>query len=154
MCPHWNWEKGFTFLLVEFHWFYISFHVTDHSLNYPILMSSYCVMVWCLLYQSRKSVLYILCICFLYLDRSTYTIRWSRKLWMCALACSISMALLLQYRVQTIGVLPPSVRFIRRVLVVGVFTIAYGLSRVGLLTLEGLRDTLSAVKLKEAKRAR
>lgn len=73
---------------------------------------------------------------------------------MCALACSISMALLLQYRVQTIGVLPPSVRFIRRVLVVGVFTIAYGLSRVGLLTLEGLRDTLSAVKLKEAKRAR
>lgn len=26
MSPHWNWEKGLTFLLVEFHWFYISFH--------------------------------------------------------------------------------------------------------------------------------
>lgn len=48
--------------------------------------------------------------------RSSYIIRWSRKLGMCALACSIFMAPLLQYRVQTIGVLLPSVRFIRRFL--------------------------------------
>ncbi len=127
--------------------------ITDHGLNYPMFMSSYCFMVWCLLYQSRKCCTFYAYV-FLYLDRSTYTIRWSRKLWMCTLACSISMALLLQYRFQTLGVLPPSVRFIRRVSLVGVFPIAYGLSRVGLLTLEGLWDILPAVKLKEAKRAR
>ncbi len=127
--------------------------IPDHGLNYPMFMSSYCFMVWCLLYQSRKCCTFYAYV-FLYLDRSTYTIRWSRKLWMCTLACSISMALLLQYRVQTLGVLPPSVRFIKRGSLVGVFPIAYGLSRVGLLTLEGLWDILPAVKLKEAKRAR
>lgn len=76
-------------------------------------------------------MLYILYIFFLYLDRSSYTIRWSRKFWMCALACSISMAQLIQYRVQNIGVLPPSLRFIRKALLVGVYPIAYGLSYNG-----------------------
>lgn len=57
MRPHW--KQGFTLLLIEFNWFFLSVFthcflyltlvqpnpsVTDRSLNYPILTSSYCVL--------------------------------------------------------------------------------------------------------------
>ncbi len=71
-------------------------------------------------------MLYILCICFSVSWQVHIHNKVEQEVWMCTLACSISMALLLQYRVQTLGVLPPSVRFIRSVSLVGVFPIAYG----------------------------